>query len=101
MADCRSELLAAENTCWSALVLQPTRQVSPTTSAESIPDSWEPVIGQFSWTSEAGTSSWAADRVIWHDSGHRVTKLDQSPFLTQCGTMAGCPTLLRIVGGPW
>ncbi|CAI9581738.1 unnamed protein product [Staurois parvus] len=36
LADCRSELLAAESTRWSALVYwQPTRQVSPTTSAES------------------------------------------------------------------
>ncbi|CAI9584123.1 unnamed protein product [Staurois parvus] len=38
MVDCRSVLLAAESTLWPALVLQPTRQVSPTTSAESIPD---------------------------------------------------------------
>ncbi|CAI9621947.1 unnamed protein product, partial [Staurois parvus] len=38
MADCRSELLAAESTRWPALVLQPTRQVSPTTIGESIPD---------------------------------------------------------------
>ncbi|CAI9560801.1 unnamed protein product, partial [Staurois parvus] len=38
LADCTCELLAAESTRWSALVLQPTQQVSPTTSAESIPD---------------------------------------------------------------
>ncbi|CAI9583664.1 unnamed protein product, partial [Staurois parvus] len=38
MADCRSELLVAESTRWPALVLQPTRQMSPTTFGESIPD---------------------------------------------------------------
>ncbi|CAI9613667.1 unnamed protein product, partial [Staurois parvus] len=39
MADCRSKLLVAESTRWPALVLQPTRQASPTTIGESIPDS--------------------------------------------------------------
>ncbi|CAI9537158.1 unnamed protein product, partial [Staurois parvus] len=42
LADCRSELLVAESTRWPALVLQPTRQVSPTTIGESIPDSTTP-----------------------------------------------------------
>ncbi|CAI9607531.1 unnamed protein product [Staurois parvus] len=35
MAHCRSEPLVAESTRWPALVLQPTRQVSPTTIGES------------------------------------------------------------------
>ncbi|CAI9619961.1 unnamed protein product, partial [Staurois parvus] len=39
LADCRSEPLVAESTRWPVLVLQPTRQVSPTTIGESIPDS--------------------------------------------------------------
>ncbi|CAI9589366.1 unnamed protein product, partial [Staurois parvus] len=38
MANCRSEPLVVESTCWPALVLQPTRQVSPTTIGKSIPD---------------------------------------------------------------
>ncbi|CAI9567879.1 unnamed protein product, partial [Staurois parvus] len=38
LADCRSEPLVAESTHWPVLVLQPTRQVSPTTIGESIPD---------------------------------------------------------------
>ncbi|CAI9585588.1 unnamed protein product, partial [Staurois parvus] len=37
-ADCRVESLIAESTRWSALVLQPTRQVSPTIIGKSIPD---------------------------------------------------------------
>ncbi|CAI9567781.1 unnamed protein product, partial [Staurois parvus] len=39
MANCRSEPLVVESTRWPALVLQPTRQVSPTTIGKSIPDS--------------------------------------------------------------
>ncbi|CAI9606233.1 unnamed protein product, partial [Staurois parvus] len=39
MANCQSELLVVESTRWPALVLQPTRQVSPTTIGKSIPDS--------------------------------------------------------------
>ncbi|CAI9538110.1 unnamed protein product, partial [Staurois parvus] len=38
MANCRSEPLVVESTRWPALVLQPTRQVSPTTIGKSIPD---------------------------------------------------------------
>ncbi|CAI9610045.1 unnamed protein product, partial [Staurois parvus] len=38
MANCRSEPLVVESTRWPALVLQPTRQVSPTTISKSIPD---------------------------------------------------------------
>ncbi|CAI9621227.1 unnamed protein product, partial [Staurois parvus] len=38
MANCRSEPLVVESTRWPALVLQPTRQVSPTTTGKSIPD---------------------------------------------------------------
>ncbi|CAI9536165.1 unnamed protein product, partial [Staurois parvus] len=38
LADCRSEPLVTESTRWPVLVLQPTRQVSPTTIGESIPD---------------------------------------------------------------
>ncbi|CAI9548920.1 unnamed protein product, partial [Staurois parvus] len=38
MANCRSEPLVVESTRWPALVLQPTRQVSPTTIDKSIPD---------------------------------------------------------------
>ncbi|CAI9558210.1 unnamed protein product, partial [Staurois parvus] len=39
LADCRVETLIAESTRWPALVLQPTRQVSPTITGKSIPDS--------------------------------------------------------------
>ncbi|CAI9582506.1 unnamed protein product, partial [Staurois parvus] len=39
LADCRVESLIAESTRWPALVLQPTRQVSPTIIGKSIPDS--------------------------------------------------------------
>ncbi|CAI9586645.1 unnamed protein product, partial [Staurois parvus] len=39
LADCRVESLIAESTHWPALVLQPTRQVSPTIIGKSIPDS--------------------------------------------------------------
>ncbi|CAI9618998.1 unnamed protein product, partial [Staurois parvus] len=39
IANCRSEPLVVESTRWPALVLQPTRQVSPTTIGKSIPDS--------------------------------------------------------------
>ncbi|CAI9592225.1 unnamed protein product, partial [Staurois parvus] len=39
LADCRGESLIAESTRWPALVLQPTRQVSPTIIGKSIPDS--------------------------------------------------------------
>ncbi|CAI9541887.1 unnamed protein product, partial [Staurois parvus] len=35
---CRVESLVAESTRWPALVLQPTRQVSPTIIGRSIPD---------------------------------------------------------------
>ncbi|CAI9598713.1 unnamed protein product, partial [Staurois parvus] len=38
LADCRVESLIAESTHWPALVLQPTRQVSPTIIGKSIPD---------------------------------------------------------------
>ncbi|CAI9579829.1 unnamed protein product [Staurois parvus] len=38
MANCRSEPLVVESTRWPALILQPTRQVSPTTIGKSIPD---------------------------------------------------------------
>ncbi|CAI9555457.1 unnamed protein product, partial [Staurois parvus] len=38
LADCRVESLVAESTRWPALVLQPTRQVSPTIIGKSIPD---------------------------------------------------------------
>ncbi|CAI9577442.1 unnamed protein product, partial [Staurois parvus] len=38
MANCRSEPLVVESTHWPALVLQPTRQASPTTIGKSIPD---------------------------------------------------------------
>ncbi|CAI9544867.1 unnamed protein product, partial [Staurois parvus] len=38
LADCRVESLIAESTRWPALVLQPTRQVSPTIISKSIPD---------------------------------------------------------------
>ncbi|CAI9597694.1 unnamed protein product, partial [Staurois parvus] len=38
LADCRVESLIAESTRWPALVLQPTRQVSPTITGRSIPD---------------------------------------------------------------
>ncbi|CAI9622932.1 unnamed protein product [Staurois parvus] len=40
LADCRVESLIAESTRWPALVLQPTRQVSPTIIGKSIPDTW-------------------------------------------------------------
>ncbi|CAI9575828.1 unnamed protein product, partial [Staurois parvus] len=36
MANCQSEPLVVESTRWPALVLQPTRQVSPTTIGKSI-----------------------------------------------------------------
>ncbi|CAI9611384.1 unnamed protein product, partial [Staurois parvus] len=39
LAGCRVESLIAESTRWPALVLQPTRQVSPTITGKSIPDS--------------------------------------------------------------
>ncbi|CAI9564188.1 unnamed protein product, partial [Staurois parvus] len=39
MANCQSEPLVVESTRWPALVLQPTRQVSPSTIGKSIPDS--------------------------------------------------------------
>ncbi|CAI9576063.1 unnamed protein product, partial [Staurois parvus] len=39
LADYRVESLIAESTRWPALVLQPTRQVSPTITGKSIPDS--------------------------------------------------------------
>ncbi|CAI9595609.1 unnamed protein product, partial [Staurois parvus] len=39
LADCRVESLIAESTRWPALILQPTRQVSPTIIGKSIPDS--------------------------------------------------------------
>ncbi|CAI9576805.1 unnamed protein product, partial [Staurois parvus] len=39
LAACRVESLIAESTRWPALVLQPTRQVSPTITGKSIPDS--------------------------------------------------------------
>ncbi|CAI9624448.1 unnamed protein product, partial [Staurois parvus] len=38
LAGCRVESLIAESTRWPALVLQPTRQVSPTVTGKSIPD---------------------------------------------------------------
>ncbi|CAI9569825.1 unnamed protein product, partial [Staurois parvus] len=38
MANCRSEPLVVESTRWQVLVLQPTRQVSPSTIGKSIPD---------------------------------------------------------------
>ncbi|CAI9538520.1 unnamed protein product, partial [Staurois parvus] len=38
LADYRVESLIAESTRWPALVLQPTRQVSPTITGRSIPD---------------------------------------------------------------
>ncbi|CAI9581247.1 unnamed protein product, partial [Staurois parvus] len=38
LADCRVESLIAGSTRWPALVLQPTRQVSPTTTGKSIPN---------------------------------------------------------------
>ncbi|CAI9578454.1 unnamed protein product, partial [Staurois parvus] len=38
LADCRVESLIAESSRWPALVLQPTRQVSPTIIGKSIPD---------------------------------------------------------------
>ncbi|CAI9594159.1 unnamed protein product, partial [Staurois parvus] len=38
MANCRSEPLVVESTRGPAMVLQPTRQVSPTTIGKSIPD---------------------------------------------------------------
>ncbi|CAI9608935.1 unnamed protein product, partial [Staurois parvus] len=38
LADYRVESLIAESTRWPALVLQPTRQVSPTITGKSIPD---------------------------------------------------------------
>ncbi|CAI9577349.1 unnamed protein product, partial [Staurois parvus] len=44
LADCRVESLIAESTRWPALVLQPTRQVSPTIIGKSIPDSGRPDI---------------------------------------------------------
>ncbi|CAI9587735.1 unnamed protein product, partial [Staurois parvus] len=39
LAGCRVESLIAESTRWPGLVLQPTRQVSPTITGKSIPDS--------------------------------------------------------------
>ncbi|CAI9567799.1 unnamed protein product, partial [Staurois parvus] len=39
LAGCRVESLIAGCTRWPALVLQPTRQVSPTITGKSIPDS--------------------------------------------------------------
>ncbi|CAI9544521.1 unnamed protein product, partial [Staurois parvus] len=42
LANCRSEPLVAESTHWPVLVLHPTKQVSPTTIGESIPDSTPP-----------------------------------------------------------
>ncbi|CAI9578176.1 unnamed protein product, partial [Staurois parvus] len=38
LAGCRVESLIAGSTRWPALVLQPTRQVSPTITGKSIPD---------------------------------------------------------------
>ncbi|CAI9578616.1 unnamed protein product, partial [Staurois parvus] len=38
LAGCRVESLIAGSTHWPALVLQPTRQVSPTITGKSIPD---------------------------------------------------------------
>ncbi|CAI9619382.1 unnamed protein product, partial [Staurois parvus] len=38
LADYKVESLIAESTRWPALVLQPTRQVSPTITGKSIPD---------------------------------------------------------------
>ncbi|CAI9614245.1 unnamed protein product, partial [Staurois parvus] len=38
LAGCRVESLIAGSTRWPALVLQPTRQVSPTTTGKSIPN---------------------------------------------------------------
>ncbi|CAI9612006.1 unnamed protein product, partial [Staurois parvus] len=38
LADCRGESLIAESSRWPALVLQPTRQASPTVIGKSIPD---------------------------------------------------------------
>ncbi|CAI9557146.1 unnamed protein product, partial [Staurois parvus] len=38
LADCRVESLIPESTRWPALVLQPTRQVSPSITGKSIPD---------------------------------------------------------------
>ncbi|CAI9606434.1 unnamed protein product, partial [Staurois parvus] len=38
LADCRVESLIAGSTRWPALVLQPTRQVSPTITGKSIPN---------------------------------------------------------------
>ncbi|CAI9583833.1 unnamed protein product, partial [Staurois parvus] len=38
LADCSVESLIAESTRWPALVLQPTRQLSPTIIGKSIPD---------------------------------------------------------------
>ncbi|CAI9610593.1 unnamed protein product, partial [Staurois parvus] len=38
LAGCRVESLTAGSTRWPALVLQPTRQVSPTITGKSIPD---------------------------------------------------------------
>ncbi|CAI9561335.1 unnamed protein product, partial [Staurois parvus] len=60
LADC--ELLAAKSTRWSALVLQPTRQVSPTTSAEST--RWSALVlqptRQVSLTTSAESTRWSA-----------------------------------------
>ncbi|CAI9546513.1 unnamed protein product [Staurois parvus] len=57
LADC--ELLATKSTRWSALVLQPTRQVSPTTSAESIAEStrWSALVLQPTWQVSPTTSA--------------------------------------------
>ncbi|CAI9559275.1 unnamed protein product, partial [Staurois parvus] len=38
LADYKVECLIAESTRWSALVLQPTRQLSPTITGEFIPE---------------------------------------------------------------
>ncbi|CAI9550293.1 unnamed protein product, partial [Staurois parvus] len=40
LAGCRVESLIAGSTRWPALVLQPTRQVSPTITGKSIPNRW-------------------------------------------------------------
>ncbi|CAI9586461.1 unnamed protein product [Staurois parvus] len=44
LAGCRVESLIAESTRWPALVLQPTRQVSPTITGKSIPDTYTVLI---------------------------------------------------------
>ncbi|CAI9544401.1 unnamed protein product, partial [Staurois parvus] len=88
LADCRSEPLVAESTRWPILVLQPTRQVSPTTIGESIPDSTPPPSRSGLRTLQTvlngqnvpspGSGNWRNIK-DWHirlDTGRRHIRLD-------------------------